>query len=371
MGTTDLKETGSARENNFNIVRLVAALLVMIGHMGAILGIPAMTLGGLELHTIGVYMLFLIGGYLVTNSWLRDPHPGRYFIRRFSRFYPPFCVMVLVMTFGAGPLLSSLGVPAYFASWYKSYLWNLRFFPVFALPGVFEGIPYPGVVNGSLWTMPVEAALYLLLPLALTALRAGKRDHRGFVLSAALTGGICVLELATRLIWPAGSLVWYGTDWLFSLRLLVYYAIGMLYTWPQMRRLLNGQVACALMAGYCLVQKAAPVWNDAAAWIAIPYAVMTLALAPRPKFARIGSRFELSYGIYLYGFFFQQLVVQFREAGGKSWGFYTCLGISLVLTLIAAFLSCILVEKPCLALGRRLISRWKAAGAEKTGRTGE
>ena len=113
--TTTLHPTGG-RENNFPLIRLTAAVFVFAGHMGLILGGQPPLLGGLPLHELGVGMLFLISGYLITKSWLSDPHPLRFAVRRFLRLWPPFAMLVLLLALAAGPLLSSLGPEGYFRS---------------------------------------------------------------------------------------------------------------------------------------------------------------------------------------------------------------------------------------------------------------
>ena len=163
------------KKNNFNIVRFLGAAFVFAGHMGILMGGAAPLMGSFPLHEIGVAVLFTISGYLITKSWLSDPHPIRFAVRRFFRLWPPFAVLILLMVFVAGPLLSDLGTTVYFESDYTSYLRNLRFFTAYSLPGVFTTLPAANSVNGSLWTMPVEAFLYIVTPLLLSLIRA-KRD---------------------------------------------------------------------------------------------------------------------------------------------------------------------------------------------------
>ena len=345
------------RENNFNFIRLMAALFVMLGHMGPILGVEAPKLGGQAIHTIGVKVLFLIGGYLITQSWERDPHPGRYALRRFFRFYPPYAVMVLLMAFVVGPLLSNLGMPAYFQSWYSSYLWNLRFYIVYAIPGTFGSNPQEMVMNGSLWTMPVEALLYLLLPILLAAIRSRKKEKGSFIAMCALTGIACVYDLWLHYAREGQQLVFYATDWNYAMHVAVYFLIGSLFTWPQMKRFLNLQVGIAAMIAMICVQMAGSAWNELISYIAMPLFIFSFARMEKPMFSKLARKYELSYGIYLYGFFFQQLVVKWRIDSGAGWGFYTCFAMSLALTLVAAFLSSILVERPCLALCKKLTTR--------------
>ena len=91
--------------------------------------------------------------------------------------------------------------------------------------------------------------------------------------------------------------------------------------------------------------------------IALPYAVFSLALAPEARFWRLGGKYELSYGIYLYGFFFQQLTVLWQKQAGKNWGMLTSLLVSLAMTVPAAWLSCALIERPMQSITRKLTRR--------------
>ena len=76
-------------------------------------------------------------------------------------------------------------------------------------------------------------------------------------------------------------------------------------------------------------------------------------------FWTLGAKIELSYGIYLYGFFFQQLVVFWCLKYGRSWSYMICFGISLALSAGTAVLNCILIENPLLKLSRRLMASMK------------
>lgn len=155
----------SIRSNNFNILRFLAALMVMAGHMGYILGTSVPQLWGEQIQVLGVRIFFLIGGFLITKSWLSDPHFLRYSVKRCSRIWPALIVYVLFVTFIAGPFITSLTVREYFFnSGITRYLKNILFYIEYNLPGVFYTNPYPYAVNGSLWTLPVEMLMYLAVP---------------------------------------------------------------------------------------------------------------------------------------------------------------------------------------------------------------
>ena len=348
-----------SRRNNFNLVRLVAALLVMAGHMGPILGVPELTFAGFGLHTLGVEILFLMGGYLVAGSWLCDPHPLRYGTRRFLRLWPPFAAAVLAMVFIAGPLLSSSGSGGYFGSWWKAYLENLRFYIVYAQPGVFTEQPIPNVTNGSFWTMPVEALLYVVTPLLLLWVggRKGRKERKMpwpacCTLLAAIVAFGAWLDSRQDLVW-----IVYATDWAAGARLAVFYGIGMICRNENVRKCFHLQFALPALLVMLLVQQEAGWIRYTVMEMALPYAVFSLALAPEPRFRKLGSKFELSYGIYLYGFFFQQLAVMWQRQAGQNWGMLGTLLVSLALTVPAAWLSCVGVERPMQKLTKRLTRR--------------
>ena len=74
------------RNNNFDGLRLIGALLVVFSHQFALAGRwEPRVIGDHSFGSLGVLIFFSISGYLVTSSWIADPHPGRFFTRRFLR----------------------------------------------------------------------------------------------------------------------------------------------------------------------------------------------------------------------------------------------------------------------------------------------
>ena len=76
------------RDNNFNIIRFVAAIMVMAGHMAYIGGYTLPTLWGEGIQALGVKIFFLIGGFLIAKSWESDSNPVRYMTKRVFRIFP-------------------------------------------------------------------------------------------------------------------------------------------------------------------------------------------------------------------------------------------------------------------------------------------
>ncbi len=64
--------------NNFDILRLFAAILVLYGHSYALVNARGPSFAANGVHTIGLKIFFVVSGDLITRSWLNDPHAGRY-----------------------------------------------------------------------------------------------------------------------------------------------------------------------------------------------------------------------------------------------------------------------------------------------------
>lgn len=102
------RPAASSRDNNFNLIRFMAALCVMIGHMSFIAPGPLYIFLGNGIQIMGVRTIFLLGGYLISKSWSSDPHVLRYAVKRAFRIWPALIVFTLGVTLVAGPILSVL-----------------------------------------------------------------------------------------------------------------------------------------------------------------------------------------------------------------------------------------------------------------------
>ncbi len=166
------------RENNFHLVRLVLALMVMAYHVVRLSGAWQQFLPPLEIAAqIGVQGFFVVSGYLVSSSLEQSASIAGYAEKRFRRLYPAYAVVILgcaVAALVVGPhSIASLGqIARYLGA-------NLAFLNFLAptLPGLFSGNPTPEV-NGALWTLKIEVMFYVVLPiLALLIAQAGERGR--------------------------------------------------------------------------------------------------------------------------------------------------------------------------------------------------
>ncbi len=337
------------RNNNFNIIRFVAAMMVVLGHMCHLVAVEVNQLLGQAVSTIGVKIFFLISGYLIAQSFLNDSNIVRYCIRRFFRIIPGLAGVVLFAVFIIGPVFTILPIKDYFShgtTW--AYLKNIGLYIQYFLPGVFEANPYPDAINGSLWTLPVEVMMYIALPIVF--MMFSKKDK--IVVATILA---IVLESANVGIakWlPDARLVIYGTDMVSALTIIPYFFVGIIFISPKLKKYLNLQLAIGV---FCIAEMMnfSSIKSEIVVFFVLPYFVFSLAFVEKPKFVKCFSKNDYSYGLYLYGFLIQQVIVKLLWDYQLSLNVYFI--ICAVITLIFGMLSWYLIERPSQRLAKKIL----------------
>lgn len=337
------------RANNFDAVRLVAAAAVIWGHSHPLTRTPDVGFMGNTVQSFAVKVFFVISGFLITKSWLSDPNLLRYLEKRSLRIFPALAVVVAVCALVLGPAVTTLSLADYFSnSRVRDYFFNIALYPTYGLPGVFAELPYPAAVNGSLWSLPVEFAMYLVLPV-LCLIFVRLRSRLGFLM---VTVAFCVWALIyTRTApTPAHPIVFYGTGLTSVLDTAPYFLLGACYPVLGLERALNPVVALGAIGVLLFLQPQGAALNEATLYLVAPFVILSFALAPHALFSRVGRWGDFSYGLYLYGFPVQQATNYFSHRQ------LTALENSLVslpIALALAVVSWLLVEKRALALKPR------------------
>jgi len=152
--------------NNLDCLRLILASIVALFHLFGLAGTPALNAFTQYLSPqFAVRGFFVISGLLIYRSYTRSSSIGSYLIKRARRIYPAYFTVVVLAAI-ALCALSSLPLSHYFGTGFWKYLGaNLIFlnFLAPALPGVFTTNSMVAV-NGALWTLKIEVAFYLLVP---------------------------------------------------------------------------------------------------------------------------------------------------------------------------------------------------------------
>jgi len=204
------------------------------------------------------------------------------------------------------------------------------------LVGAYLGNPYPGAVNGSLWTLPIELRLYLGLAIAGGVSLLARRWAWTFVIAV-----LCALFAANPdwfVLSPHGRA---------AERLALLFALGSLaYLWrdtiPLSLVALSGAIALIVLnpAGLTRGVLFAPL---------LCYTLLTIAYHPALRWSAFNRLGDYSYGLYVYSFPIQQTVVRMMPEADPALVF----ACTMLLTLPLAALSWHLLEKPALGLKSR------------------
>jgi len=331
------------KANNFHLIRLFAALMVLYSHAHTLAALPEpVFLGFVPLGPVGVYIFFALSGYLVYQSFERDPHLARFLIRRALRLFPALAVVVMLSVLVLGPLITSVPTADYFRDpATRGHFWNLALYPIYYLPGVFTTNHVANAVNGSLWSLPVEFLMYLSVPLTLGSRRLARI---GFALLF-----LCFATLHFTWIWPSTEMsVFWGSDLRQVPMCGIFFAAGALISAGRLERYLS--LNTLVFAGVLLL--AGTVTHPRffmALWLALPIIVLGFGLHSSAVGRWVAARGDYSYGIYLYAFPVQQSLLWWKP----QIAFWPYLLATLLLTSLAAYASWHLVENPALRLKPR------------------
>ncbi|QEY65415.1 acyltransferase [Metapseudomonas lalkuanensis] len=321
--------------NCFDLVRHFAAFMVLFSHHFALSGMTEPSFIGM--HSLGglaVVIFFSISGYLVTKSFVRSANFYDYLEKRARRIFPGLIACSAVVVFVVIPFYVELGYFDYLSeerTWKTflsaSMLLGIRY------AGIFSDFIYSGTINGSLWTLPIEFLCYLIVGVALVFSRTVKAPLALFVVS--FVGMLVVRESSISytfyaislerlmmflLVFSLGGLlaltesIWTGKA---SRIYLILASLAVLFVFkgrPEMM-VLGNMAICAIVIVFCT------------------------------SFSEnlIAGRFDVSYGVYIYAFPVQQLVINnFR------YGLYSEMALSALFTLVLAIASWLFVEKPML-----------------------
>ncbi len=347
-GTPTLGTAFARGGNNFDALRLGAALLVLFSHAFVLTGqADAEPVARLLGHTVdggglAVSAFFAISGFLVTRSAARR-RPLEYVRARVLRIWPALAVAVLVQTVAIGPACTDLPWRAYLL---QPQTWGALVTASIVvlrpdLPGVFAGNPVAGAVNGSLWTLRVELACYLL-PLCLVLLRA-LRPRVVLALAAAALLAFTASAMARASPHGAHGL---GDPRLFAALACLWDFLFGAGLWLHRDRVPCGAWPAAVAAALTLLAGLLPP-GVILVHLAWPYLMLCAGLS-RPVGTRWMHRLgDVSYGVYLYAFPVQQAVVAWR---GAASGPLAVAAMALPAVLVLALLSSRIVERPALRL---------------------
>ena len=334
---TTLGDHSTGRDNNLNLIRMVAATGVLVSHawpisLGPGVREPLYGLLGFTLGSLSVLAFFIISGFLIAASYERARTRRRFLAARTLRLFPGLIVSLLVVAFVMGPLVTTLPVGLYLSDpgVYTFLVQNTALIqPQYTLPGVFETNPYP-TVEGSIWTLVHEVACYIGLFIL---------GVMGVLQKRSVVTALFIAYLAAWLAVPIFEIDLHSKIEAFR-RLSLPFAWGMvLYLWRDKIPMTLGIVLILTVLAWLL--RDTPAYPIGLV-MALGYTLFWLAYIPGGLIRAYNRIGDYSYGIYIYAFPAQGLAV---------WIFGPMTPLeniiaSLPMTLICAIASWHVIEKP-------------------------
>ena len=350
-----LGQLSQGKNNNLNLIRLIAAFMVMYMHSLALCIADQskdvmffLTFKKALSGQVAVDIFFVISGFLIYRSYDRSNNVIKYLKARFLRIWPLLALFILVTAFVIGPMYTNLSRDEYFAAGLKDYLMNLLFASSDTrLPGVFL-THISKSVNGSIWTLRFEVICYLLVIAILPVLRKQKwLVVPLIILSAVIYGYFTYIWMDERFFIVSKELLMnFG-------RLTMHFNVGVLFYLFRDKISLNWKLLLAAVLG----QVALTYFFDFEIAFAIfgGYIIMYFGFQDY-KISRLYDKVgDLSYGVYILSFLVQQLVIE--RMGVSPDGYqvvrmnpYTNLAISAAIVVPVAFISWHCFEKQLLKL---------------------
>jgi len=295
-----------------------------------------------------VPVFFALSGFLVTGSALRLT-VGPFVASRALRIIPALFVDTAISILLFGAVLTSLPLGEYLThpetlSYWLNVIGEIHY----NLPGVF--MDNPGrAVNGSLWTIKPELGCYLIMTI---------------LIATGLVRRWQIVLVALIVVWAASL----GAQQVpgdfpgrFDLvgdvsKLVIFFLAGSLAYHLRHKLPLSPWIAAAAVAfmGVCAAIGPGQLWDNRLFMIIscplLTYLMVWLGMQRLPKLP-LYSTGDYSYGIYLYGFPIQQVILQLTGNHNPLANF----AMTIVPVTIMAMLSWHVVEKPMLKL-RKLIT---------------
>ena len=341
--------------NNFDLLRILFAWFVIVSHSYVLNGDGAtdplfeMTQQTFLLSFIGVKGFFIISGYLIFKSMVVSTSIFEYLVKRVLRIFPALAVVLLV-TLVAVFFIYPNNMPPFFSNKevYAYFLGNIILFkPHFFISGIFAGLP-SSAINGSLWTIEYEFFFYLFI-LLFFYFRSNKK-----ILKALLVI-VVALFLMVRLAfydWTVQTHFFIPLEPLFDLG--PYFLMGSLLSCFNFDTM-PAKNALAAVLSLVLVASVYFKIGHTVVYFTLPFLVIYVGKQTSKLASWVHTTMgDPSYGIYLYAFPLQQLIIYWYRPSTLVLFVASTIG-----AFIFGYLSWIFIEKKALALKQYFLARRK------------
>ena len=339
------------QSNNFDLFRLIAALSVIYGHSFSVAPAPGFDdilfrLTGQHSAAVAVKFFFFLSGLLVTESLLTRKSVLQFIVARFFRIWPALAFVLLASIFVIGPLATNHDLVTYFTNpqtflYFKHQIlmqtWGTQSLGYYNLPGVFAENNFKYTVNASLWSLVAEVFAYIAL---VAVFLIGLLEKRLATIMIFLISVDSILP--SRIIFtflPTGNEDFSYLPFCFASG--AFFAIH------------KAQIAidASLPLGFALLSYLFKENLGGVHFFYLTIFTSALYLATRHRIVQnMRLPFDVSYGVFLWGFPIQQLLSQYlpNVTGGRH------VLIAMFLAILAGTVSWLYVEEKFINMGKRV-----------------
>lgn len=328
------------KNNNFNLIRLIAALMVIFAHSFDLFKTdgytdPIKRIFNESAGTLAVYIFFFLSGIFITGSFENKKNHLSFILMRVFRIWPALIVCTVLTVFFIGPLLTTLTVKEYLlhvGTW-KFFLSNVLLYnpASHTLPGLFLYNHLAGAVNGSLWTLPAEVKCYSFI--FILGIIGAFRYKRSLV--------VIFLILLVASVSKYNNYIGF-----FSANVVLFFIAGSLAYLYKEFVLLNFKV-CILLISLCLISFHT-VFFHPFFYLTLIYSALVIGASGIFKSIKLPG--DYSYGAYIYGFIVQQVISNLCSFLNP----YNSLMIVFPVVAILSVLSWHIIEKPSIEYGKKI-----------------
>ena len=332
--------------NNFDLLRILFAWFVIVSHSYVLNGngptdpLFEMTQQTFLFSFIGVKGFFIISGYLIFKSMVVSTSIFEYLVKRVLRIFPALAVVLLV-TLAAVYFIYPSNIPPFFTNKevYAYFLGNVILFkPHFFISGIFSGLP-SSAINGSLWTIEYEFFFYLFILLFFFV-----RSHKIFLkIALAIVIGIFLMVRLLLYNWTVQTHFFIPLEPLFDLG--PYFLMGSLLSCFDFDKM-PAKNAIAAVLSMALIASVYFKIGHTVVYFTLPFIVIYVGKQTSKLANWVHTKLgDPSYGIYLYAFPLQQLLIYWYRPSTLVLFIASTIG-----AFVFGYLSWIFIEKKALAL---------------------
>lgn len=319
------------RNNSFDLLRLLAAASVIWFHHALMFGNPLPIYSkGFEVGAIGVQIFFSISGFLVALSFSRSNGFINFIEKRMRRIFPALIVCAFAMVYLMAPIFKE-NIIEYITSFdtFKSFL-KVSMLYGQRVDGLWTVYSLSNNANGPLWTLPYEFMLYLIIGTLLSLHSSWKTPAVALI--------ICIVSLVAFQKEMEKIGIYYS-----NISGLAYFGINFfLGTLMFLTRDSWGSVNCRISIVFIsvlllfILKDTGDIKIVGAACVTM----ITIIVGVSCGDVIINGRFDISYGLYIWGWPVQILVMK-----NISDDYHISLAVTLLITALIATASWFLVEK--------------------------